>query len=52
MMQGEYDVINKETKDILLASAGDIAGQKVNEAQDPIMQGLSTVIDTLNTDFH
>ena len=46
----KYYLVNKETKDILLASAGDIAGQKVNEAQDPIMQGLSTVIDTLNTE--
>lgn len=47
--EANFYIVNKETKDILVASAGDITGQKVGECQDPIMQGLAGVLDSLNT---
>ncbi|MBO4395683.1 MAG: methyl-accepting chemotaxis protein [Eubacterium sp.] len=45
----KYYLVNKETKDILLSSVGDIAGQKLGECQDATIQGLNTVFDSLNT---
>ena len=48
--EASFYIVNKETKDILVASAGDITGQKVGECQDPIMVGLNTVFDQLNTE--
>ena len=48
--QASYFIVNKETKDILLSSVGDIAGQKLSECQVPVIQGLNTVFDSLNTE--
>ncbi len=48
--EAKFYIVNKDTQDILVASAGDITGQKVSECQDPIMQGLSTVMGSLNTE--
>ena len=48
--EASFYIVNKETKDILVASSGDITGQKVGECQDPIMVGLNTVFDQLNTE--
>ena len=46
----KFYIVNKESKDILVASAGDITGQKVGECADPVMQGLNVVLDGLNTE--
>ncbi len=45
----KFFIINKETKDILVSSVEGLTGQTVMESTDPVMQGLSTVIDSLNT---
>ncbi len=45
-----FYIVNKETKDILVASKGDITGQIVGECDDAVIQGLAKVIDGLNTE--
>lgn len=45
----KFYIINKETKDILVSNVADITGTTVEESTDPIMQGLATVFDSLNT---
>ena len=47
----KYFIINKETKDLLLSSIPDIAGQKLEECTVPIVQGLSSVFESLNTEI-
>ncbi len=47
----KYFIINKETKDILLSSIPDIAGQKLEECTVPVAQGLSSVFESLNTEI-
>ncbi len=46
----KFYIVNKDTKDILVSSAGDITGQKVGECQDPTIQGLNEVLGSLNTE--
>lgn len=45
----KYYIINKESKDILVSSEEGLMGETVAESSDGIMQGLNTVIDSLNT---
>ena len=45
----KFYIINKETKDILVSSVEGLTGTTVAESPDAIMQGLSSVIDSLNT---
>ena len=47
----KYFIVNKETKDILLSSIPDIAGQKLQECTVPVAQGLSSVFESLNTEI-
>ena len=47
----KYFIINKETKDLLLSSIPDIAGQKLEECTVPVVQGLSSVFESLNTEI-
>ncbi len=47
----KYFIINKETKDILLSSIPDIAGQKLQECTVPVVQGLSSVFESLNMEI-
>lgn len=44
-----YYIINKETKDILVSSNAEIVGQNLSDTTDPIMKGLATVFDKMNT---
>ena len=44
-------IINKETKDVLLSSENSCVGQNLNTSEDPILQGLATVFDSLNTNI-
>ena len=44
-----FYIINKETKDILVSNADGVVGDKVNESQNPVMQGLDKVFADLNT---
>ena len=45
-----YYLVNKETKDILLSSAEEVAGEKLDECQDTVIQGLNSVFDQMNTE--
>ena len=45
-----FYIINKDTKDILVSSVADLAGQTTEECKDPVMQGLNSVLDSLNTE--
>ena len=47
----KYFIINKETKDLLLSSIPDIAGQKLEECTVPVVQGLNSVFESLNTEI-
>ncbi|MBR6302923.1 MAG: methyl-accepting chemotaxis protein [Lachnospiraceae bacterium] len=44
-----YYIINKETKDILVSSNAEIVGQNLSDTTDPVMKGLATVFDKMNT---
>ena len=44
-----FYIINKSTKDILVSNMADVVGQNVADSADPVMQGLSTVFEQLNT---
>ncbi len=45
-----FYIVNKNTKDILVSSNADVVGTTVTEAEDVIVKGLSTVVDSLNTE--
>ena len=44
-----YYIINKDTKDILVSSNTEIVGQNLSDTTDPVMKGLATVFDKMNT---
>ena len=44
-----FYIINKESRDILVSSVEGLTGVTVAESPDAVMQGLSTIIDSLNT---
>lgn len=48
--EAKFYIINKETKDILVSNVPDITGQTVEESSDPVMQGLSKIFGSLNTE--
>lgn len=45
-----FYIINKETRDILVSNVDGVVGEKVNESQNPVLQGLNKVFDELNTE--
>ncbi len=45
----KFYIINKATKDILVSSVDGLTGTTVDESPDAIMQGLATVIDSMDT---
>ena len=46
----KYYIVNKETKDILISSVPDSAGQTLDDTTDPVASGVGKVFATLNTD--
>ena len=44
-----FYIIDKESGEILVSSIDGLAGEKVSETADPVMQGFSKVIATINT---
>ncbi|MCR4908827.1 MAG: methyl-accepting chemotaxis protein [Lachnospiraceae bacterium] len=44
-----FYIINKESKDILVANNPELAGQTVSDSSDPVIQGLNKVFSSLNT---
>lgn len=47
--EGKYFIIDKESHSILVSTIPDIAGQTTAECTDPVITGLNTVIDGLDT---
>ena len=45
----KFYIINKETKDVLLSNVSDCNGQNLKSASDPILTGLSSIFDSLDT---
>ena len=45
-----FYIINKETQDILLSTDSAVVGQTVSTGTDPVVQGLNSVIHSLNTE--
>ena len=47
--KAKYYIINKESKDILISSVADIAGQNLSNTTDPVASGLAKVFDSMDT---
>ena len=47
--EATFYVVNKQTKEIIVSNVEAVVGQNVSESDDPIIQGLATVFDSLNT---
>ncbi len=44
-----FYIINKDTRDILVSSVPETVGFTTADCEDPVVQGLNSVIDSLNT---
>lgn len=47
----KFYIINKDSQDILLSNDESVVGTTVAESEDPIMKGLATIYDSMNTDY-
>ncbi len=47
--EAKHYIINKETKDILVSTDAAVVGQNLSDTTDPIMKGLASITDKLNT---
>ncbi|MBR1472347.1 MAG: methyl-accepting chemotaxis protein [Lachnospiraceae bacterium] len=48
--EANFYIINKATQDILVSNVSAVVGETVADSADPVMQGLSGVYSSLNTD--
>ncbi len=48
--EAKFFIVNKETEDILVSSISGIVGETVDKSADPVMKGLNSVFNSLNTE--